>query len=102
MSLCVCLTFQSQRSRCCAVFLQSNSVADTRVASAEYFSKGGWGSQQQQSPEQIVLVLLTVTLAFLALPSPFFECGQGSSERLLRLAVKSSRQEGEMVPSTTC
>lgn len=92
-------------------FSQSNSVADTGAASAECFSeeegRGVGGSQQQQSPEQIVLLLLTVTLAFLALPSPFFfpcqaECGQGSSERLLRLAVKSSRKEGEMVPSTTC
>lgn len=105
MSLSVCLTFQSQRSRCCAVFLQSNSVADTRVASAECFSKGGWGVTATTKPRADCF---SSSHCYFGLSGPafpvffFFECGQGSSERLLRLAVKSSRKEGEMVPSTTC
>lgn len=48
------------------MFLQSNSVAQTHTNGLSRVLLQG--SQKQQSPEQIVLVLLAVTLAYLALP----------------------------------
>lgn len=61
------------------MFLQSNSVAETHTNGLSRVCLQG--SQKQQSPEQIVLVPLAVTLACLALPSYFSchaECGEGS------------------------
>lgn len=48
------------------MFLQSNSVADTHTHGPSRVLLQG--SQKQPSPEQIVLVPLTVAPAYLALP----------------------------------
>lgn len=63
------------------------------------------GSQKQPSPEQIVLVPLTVSLAYLALSLLTFPAMLNVvwvvKKGFLLLVVKSCRKEGEMVPSTT-
>lgn len=83
-------------------FQQSDTVAQTHTSSLSLVLLQG--SEIQQTPEQIVLVPLRRHSGLSGPTSPFFsshaECGEGSSERLLLLAVKILQKKEEMV--TTC